>query len=115
MHELSIARDLIDLVVEEAARAGASRVVGVKLRLGALAGVIPSALRTAFDAARVGTPAAGAILHIEQVSPSIHCGHCGRERVLDGIQSRLCPMCGTPGAVLASGKELELADIEVEC
>src|SRR3954451_7644224 len=113
MHELSIAQDLIDLVTEEAARAGASRVVRVKLRLGALAGVIPPALRTAFHAARVGTPAADASLDIEHVPATIHCAHCGIDRPLDNIQSRVCPVCGTPAPVLACGEELELAEIEV--
>ena len=40
MHELSIARDLIDLVIEEAARADASYVIRVRLRIGALAGAL---------------------------------------------------------------------------
>src|SRR3954451_10312249 len=110
MHELSIAQDLIDLVTEEAARAGASRVVRVKLRLGALAGVIPPALRNAFDAARLGTLAANASLNIEHVQAAIHCPHCARDHVLESIQSRLCPVCGTPAASLTSGEELELAE-----
>jgi hydrogenase nickel incorporation protein HypA/HybF len=113
MHELSIARDLIDLAVEEAARAGASRVVRVKLRLGALAGVIPPALRTAFDAARVGTSAAGAALDIEHVPATIRCERCNSEHQLDSPHDRRCPACRTPAAVLTAGRELELAELEV--
>ena len=113
MHELSIARDLIDLVVEEAVRADASCVVRVKLRIGALAGVVQPALRSAFDAAKSGTIASAANLEVEVVAPTVHCTPCARERKLDGIHSRCCPVCGTAATSLSSGNELELAEIEV--
>jgi hydrogenase nickel incorporation protein HypA/HybF len=113
VHELSVARDLVDLAVEEAARAGASRVVRVKVRVGALAGVIPPALRTAFAAARLGTPAANASLDVECVPAAVRCARCECVRVLENVQARLCPACGTPAPSLVSGEELELAEIEV--
>jgi hydrogenase nickel incorporation protein HypA/HybF len=113
VHELSIARDLIDLATEQAARAGASRVVRIRLRLGALAGVIPPALRTAFEAARRGTGADGAVLDVEDVAAAIYCVPCGAEQVLASVQSRRCPVCGTPAESLIAGEELELAEIEV--
>jgi hydrogenase nickel incorporation protein HypA/HybF len=114
VHELSIARDLIDLAVEEAARAGASRVVRVKLRLGALAGVAPPALRTAFHAARAGTPAADAALEIEHIAAAVHCARCTSEQTLTTPQCRRCPVCGMPATALTAGEELELAEIEIE-
>jgi hydrogenase nickel incorporation protein HypA/HybF len=113
VHELSIARDLIDLAAEHVARAGASRVVRIRLRLGALAGVIPPALRTAFEAAKVGTPAAGASLDVEDVAAAIYCGPCAAERTLATVQSRRCPVCGTAEETLTAGAELELVEIEV--
>jgi len=113
MHELSIARDLVDLAVEEAARAGASRVVRVKLRLGALAGVIPPALHTAFAAARLGTPAANAALDIDAVPAAVRCARCACDRELPNPCVRRCPACGTPAEALCAGDELELAEIEV--
>ena len=120
MHELSIARDLIDLIVEEAARAGASRVVRVKLRVGALAGVVPPALRTAFAAARIGTPAADATLDVEHVPAAMYCARCACERPLEQPYLCRCPVCGTPATATATapaliaGAELELSEIEVE-
>lgn len=113
MHELSVAKELIDLAIEQAALAGASRVVGVRLRLGALSGVIPPALRTAFEAAKIGTPAARAVLCIDQVAARIDCRTCGAARELPGVQSRRCPVCGTPAETLLEGDELELVSVEV--
>ena len=113
MHELSIARDLIDLAAEHAARAGASRVIRIRLRLGALAGVVPPALRTAFEAAKVGTSAAGATLDVQEVRAAIYCTRCEAERQLQTAQSRRCPVCGTPEEALVAGAELELVEIEV--
>lgn len=113
MHELSVARELIDLAVEQAAIAGASNVVGIRLRLGALSGVIPPALRTAFEAAKIGTPAGRARLSIEEVPPRIDCHTCGVTRELPGVQSRRCPVCGVGAELLTAGDELELVSVEV--
>ena len=48
MHELSIAEDIINVVNQEAAKAGAIKVDVVRLRVGALSGVVPDALRFSF-------------------------------------------------------------------
>ena len=48
MHELSIALSILDLVAEQAERQP-GRIVAVHVKLGALAGVVPAALRSAFD------------------------------------------------------------------
>ena len=44
MHELGIAVDIAELATEEAARAGATNVSAVHVRLGALSGVVKDSL-----------------------------------------------------------------------
>jgi hydrogenase nickel incorporation protein HypA/HybF len=52
MHELSFALSIVDLAAEAAERQGGPRVVAIYLRLGPRAGVVPDALRSAYDLAR---------------------------------------------------------------
>jgi hydrogenase nickel incorporation protein HypA/HybF len=68
MHELSIALGLVELASEEAARQGRVRVETLYVRVGALSGVVPSALRFSFDVAAGGTAIEGAVLEIEEVA-----------------------------------------------
>jgi hydrogenase nickel incorporation protein HypA/HybF len=55
MHELSIACSLVDLAVEAAERAGAAKVVAVKVVVGAFSGVSAEALLFSYDVAAAGT------------------------------------------------------------
>ena len=55
MHELSIMQSALDQVLEKARQAGASRVHAIRLRIGALSGVVPDALQFAFEALADGT------------------------------------------------------------
>jgi hydrogenase nickel incorporation protein HypA/HybF len=66
MHELSIAASLIDAANEEVLRQGVVIVRTLHVRVGQLSGVVPDALRFAFDVAVEGTPIAGASLVIEE-------------------------------------------------
>lgn len=64
MHEASLLRSLMREVERAAAREGAARVVEVTVRLGALAHLSPDHLRTHFEEAAHGGPAAGAALRV---------------------------------------------------
>ena len=65
MHELSIMQSALSVALDQARQAGASRVHVIRLRIGALSGVVPDALEFAFEALAPGTPAEGAELAID--------------------------------------------------
>ena len=67
MHELSIARQLLDIVAEAATQHDLKRVNRLRVVVGALGNVVPEALEFAFDVAGEGTVAAGAELEIVEV------------------------------------------------
>ena len=52
MHEVAIMTEAVRLAVESAQMAGAKRVTTLKLRIGALSGVVPEALQFAWEVAR---------------------------------------------------------------
>lgn len=114
MHELGLARGIVDLATAAASNAGASRVVGIRVAVGRLAGVESGALLFSFDIAAEGTPAEGARLEITDVPVAIWCAPCNAEQELPGVTRFRCPTCDTPSGVIRRGKELEVSSIEVE-
>jgi hydrogenase nickel incorporation protein HypA/HybF len=65
MHELSIAISLVETICDELPRLGDVRVRSVRVRVGALSGVVPDALTFAFDVASDGSRIAGTRLEID--------------------------------------------------
>ncbi len=113
MHELSVARDLLDLVGEHVGPRDAPRVTVVTVRLGTLAGVVPESLAFCFDALVADTLFRRARLAIERVPARCRCCDCGaRFEPTDLVF--LCPACGSPRADLVCGTDLQLASVELE-
>lgn len=63
MHEASLMRDLMRRILDVAAQQGASRVVALHVRLGALSHMDGEHFRYHFEHAAAGTIAAGAEVH----------------------------------------------------
>jgi len=113
MHELSIAQGIIAIAVEEVARAGARQVEKVKLRVGALAGVVPEALEFAFTVAAQGTIAEGARLEVEYLPVICYRPECALEFEAEDGFVYTCPRCGRPVGEIRQGRELEIEYLEV--
>ncbi|MGE0442760.1 MAG: hydrogenase maturation nickel metallochaperone HypA [Gemmatimonadales bacterium] len=114
MHELSLALGIVDAVSAAARRAGAVRVLRIKVRIGVLSGVVADALRFGFDVASRGTVVAEAALDLEVVPVSIWCPACAAE-VRPVTELRLqCPDCGLPSGEIRRGRELEVAEMEID-
>ena len=103
----------LDLALEQAQAAGAQRLLRVRLRIGALSGVVPEALTFAFEALTPGTLAEGAELAIEHVPARFWCATCAREFESDDLFAD-CPGCQRPSGELRAGREMELASLEID-
>jgi hydrogenase nickel incorporation protein HypA/HybF len=109
VHELALIESVVDAVT---ARVGERRVVRVRLRVGALAGVVPAAMRFCFDVATESTSLEGAVLEIESVPARERCVECETEQATaDGLL--LC-LCGSANVEIVAGQELLIQDVEVE-
>lgn len=110
MHEVAIMEEAVRLAAQAA---GTRRVRKLSLRVGALSGVVPDALRFVFDVASAGTPVAGASLEIQSVPAACWCPACKQE-----FESRdfldECPRCHNVSGDLRRGRELEIATVELE-
>lgn len=110
MHELSIAMSIVEMAEEEAAGA---HVVAVHLKLGALSGVVKSALLSSYELACEGTPLEGSTLAIEEISVVVYCAQCQANRPLNLEQWFVCPECKQPMSDVLQGKELQVVALEL--
>jgi hydrogenase nickel incorporation protein HypA/HybF len=72
MHETGIVRDLVRRMDQAAREAGATRVSGASVWLGALSQFSPAHFRAHFDDEAHGTLAEGAVLRIEVSQDPLH-------------------------------------------
>jgi hydrogenase nickel incorporation protein HypA/HybF len=110
---MSIAQSLLSIVLEEALRHGVERVTKVAVKVGAFANVVPASLTFSFDLIKEDTPAAEAILQIEQIPALGVCHACGAEIDMTQLVSA-CPQCESSDIQLNAGQELYIDHIEAE-
>jgi hydrogenase nickel incorporation protein HypA/HybF len=113
MHELSIAISMIDQIAEETESRGGLAVEAVHLKLGIFSGVDKEALLFAYELACEGSPLAGSRLVIESIPLVIYCDACQKDRTPPSVYELSCPDCGTPGQKIVTGREIEVASLEV--
>ena len=112
MHEFSIMQSALETAGEKTRAAGAAQIHRLTLRVGAMSGVVPEALRFAFEALKGTSLAAQAVLEIEAVPAVGFCADCAAEfAVAEYIYE--CPRCHQPSGELRRGKEMDLASLEI--
>lgn len=112
MHELGIVQQIVDQAVARAQAAGAGRITGLNLVVGALSDISPESVQFYFDLVSKGTPAAGAQLSFRQVQPAMRCRTCGAAFAWTPEQET-CPQCGSTRFELIRGREFYLESIDV--
>ena len=113
MHELALARALIEMVDDYAHSQRARRVTRVRVRLGVLS-ALTRALHVSFRAASRGTSCEGAELHIEEVPLTVYCRFCDGVKSPSGPYNFRCPECGHPTPRVVTGREMQLVSIGLE-
>ena len=114
MHELSLVTSIVETVTESLAALPAARVIEVRLRVGALASVIPESLEFCWGIVSEGTPLEGSRLVVNMLPVVMHCAACEADVTLDGVQSFRCPKCDSPCNEMRQGRELEIDSIEID-
>jgi len=112
MHEFSIMQAALETAGEKTRAAGATQIHRLTLRVGALSGVVPEALRFAFEALKDKSPAATAEMEIVAVPAVGWCAGCAAEFAVAEMNYE-CPRCHRPSGELRRGKEMELASLEI--
>ena len=108
MHELGLAQEIVDVVT---ATVGTGKVARVVVEVGALALVLPDALRFCFDLAAADTAVEGAELDIVEIPGRARCQACRGEIALTRPFGRCA--CGSSDLDWLSGEELRIKTVEV--
>jgi hydrogenase nickel incorporation protein HypA/HybF len=112
MHEISIAQQILNVVMHHLPEGDTRPVKAIRLKLGDRAGVSPDSLEWGFKVVSEPTAVRGASLVIEQVPSRGRCTACGT--VFEpGRYLAVCPECHDPKVDLLSGDEIQVIDIEL--
>jgi hydrogenase nickel incorporation protein HypA/HybF len=113
MHELSIIASLVETIEALAREHKAKTVTGVWIKVGALSGVVPELLESAFEMYRKGTIVENAFLTIERPPLKALCRACRAETERTDY-SPSCPVCGSSDLEITGGTDLLLERIEMD-
>ncbi len=112
MHELALARSLVEMVDDYAAQNGDATVRRIHVRLGQLS-AMTRALYFCFNSVSRGTRSEGAVLEIDEVPLTVRCLHCDEVKAPSGRYNFRCPDCGMPTPEMVTGREMQLTAIEL--
>ena len=112
MHELTIAKSIVDIAEVELSRHKGVKVVQITLEIGALSGIEMEAFNFAWQEAVRGSLLEGAECVVERIEGRLRCRRCGTEFSVSEIYE-LCPECGSFEHDLASGHELRVKSLEI--
>jgi hydrogenase nickel incorporation protein HypA/HybF len=112
MHEASLAGGVLRIVEESARREGFTRLIELRLEVGALAGVDPPALRFALESLAPGTLLDGARIEIAEPPGRAWCAICA-ETVALAQRGDACPLCDGYHLRPTGGTELRVVDMQV--
>ena len=113
MHELALARSLVEIIDAYATDNGAQPVKRVHVRLGVLS-AMTRALYVSFHATSRGTLCEDALLDIEEVALTVFCNFCDQVKQPGGRYSFRCPDCGHATPKLVTGREMQLVSITLD-
>ncbi|MFA5072541.1 MAG: hydrogenase maturation nickel metallochaperone HypA [Nitrospirota bacterium] len=113
MHEYAVTQGMLQTVIQEATKAGASKITEIRLVIGDLSTIIDESVQMYFDIMSEDTIAQGAKLVFSRVKARFRCTVCGNdyEKPAKGFD---CPTCGGMGLPTDIGKEFYIESIDVE-
>ncbi len=110
MHELSIAEELIDQIIEVAQKKNIINIDEVEIETGVLRQVVPDVMQEAFKTVSQNTLADGALLKITEVKAVAICRQCNRS-FGPKINNFLCPICDRSDVDITKGDSIILKSI----
>ena len=114
MHELAVAQSIVDAVEARAAECNATRVKGVRLKIGEASGIVTDSLTFCFEMlASLDPTLEGAQLLVDTMPHRARCRHCAKEFSVINFVAQ-CPTCQEWSNEIVSGTELQILDMEIE-
>ena len=113
MHELAITEGIMEAAIPEAKKAGAKKILEIRLKIGELSGVLPECIEEYFKIVSKGTIAEGAKITSTNIPVGIECPDCGFSGDIDR-RKIICPKCSSINFKVVRGREYFVDSLEVE-
>ena len=122
MHELAISQAIAELVLKEAQKMGAKKVLRVEVEIGKLTFLNPEQVNFWVEASFKGTLAEGSKLEIKIIEPLVVCPACGYRGQLLPEEDSLshwvlplleCPQCRSTELKVEKGRECTLRRVQL--
>ena len=113
MHELSVTESILELTLEHARKADASKVTGINLIIGQLSSLVDDSIQFYWDTISEDTICQGAKLTFTRIPAVLQCQDCQNEFSI-AEEVKPCPICGSYRSIIIHGEEFYLDSIEIE-
>ncbi len=113
MHELAITESLLEIVLQQAEKNNAQKVINVNLVVGELSGAEDECVQSYFGFLSKDTIASGAMLSFRHVPVRTHCHDCEASFCPNELKW-VCPGCGSSRIEVVGGRELYVESMEIE-
>ncbi len=110
MHEMSIATELLEIILEIADKNKIDIIEEVHVKSGVLKKIVPDVMDAAFIAVVEGTIAEKAKLTLEEVSAQVRCNKC-KISFKPEIDDFLCPVCNKADVEVISGNDMIISSV----
>lgn len=115
MHELSIMKNILEVVLEYGVQARAQKISRININAGAFTEFVPRYAQLYFDMISQNTIAEKAKIHINTTPAIVKCRLCGQETEIDIKHLiKTCTNCRSEQIELIAGRELQIDSIEIE-
>ena len=112
MHEMSLAQNILDIVLNAANQNNVKKVQKITIRAGQLRGIVPEQLRFCFGFVAKDSIAEEADLVVNSLPIRGRCKQCSEEFFVKEFTFK-CPQCENEDIEVLQGMELLVENIEV--
>ena len=116
MHELSVTKNIYNIVQKHALRNNVSKVISVRLEIGALSDLENDWIQRYFDHLSKGSVVEGAKLIIQRIPAQLKCNHCEQIFELNKlpVQGFACSYCQSKNVILLTGREYNIIEMKAQ-
>jgi len=112
MHELSLARDIIDIVSQNVPSSEIKNVQSVVIKVGEFSGVVVDSLKFSYEAIIADTGLENSELEIIHIPFKLKCNSCGKT-TSNEFGMMICEECGSGNTEILSGNELRVVEVKL--
>lgn len=113
MHELSLAKDILEIIRQNVSKEDLSSVKKVVIRAGQFSGVVFDSLKFSFQAMTSQTELEGAELEVIEIPFQLKCNSCC-EITSNEFGMSVCSDCGSGDTEIISGTELQVIEVKLQ-